>query len=177
MKLVQAGETAHLAVLFERHHVALFRYVLGLTGNRALSEDLVQEAFFRVIKYARSYDTNLSFSVWLYRMARNAYFDLHRKRRREVPDDALLESRSLEPIADERMSRNQDIAFLQEALRGLPEDKREVLILSRFHDLHYNEIGGLLGCEAGAVKLRVFRALKQLRKNFCELRKEKVYDV
>ena len=177
MKLVQAGETAQLALLFERHHLSLFRYLLGLSGNRALSEDLVQEVFFRVIKYARSYDTTLSFPVWLFGMARNAYFDSHRKRRREVPDDPLREVKSDEPMPEEIMTRKQDAKFLQEALRRLPEDKREVLILSRFQNLRYEEIGRILECEAGAVKVRVYRALKELREKFCELRGEKIYDI
>lgn len=176
MRLVVAGETAQVAVLFERHHVALFRYLLGLTNNRAVSEDLVQEVFFRVIKHAGSYDSRHAFQVWIYGMARNAYFDLYRKRQREVPDEYLQQVRSREPLAEEMMSRSQDIGFLQEALLGLPEDKREVLILSRFHNLGYEEIGRLLGCQVGTVKTRVFRALKDLRKNFCELRKEKIYD-
>lgn len=177
MKLVQAGETAHLAVLFERHHVALFRYLLGLTGNRAISEDLVQDVFFRVIKHARSFDGRYSFSVWIHSMARNAYIDLYRKRRREVPDDLLSETRSHEPLAEEIIGRDQNLQFLREALDSLPEEKREVLILSRFQNLQYDEISRIMGCEVGTVKTRVFRALQELRRLFCELQKEKTYDL
>src|SRR5690349_10795363 len=130
MRLVQAGDTAQLAVLFERYHIALFRYLLQLTRNRALSEDLVQEVFFRVLKYAASYDPSLAFSVWLYRMARNAYFDSLRKRRSEVAGEEMGEVRSEEPLPEELLSRQEDTLFLQEALQKLPEDKREVLVLS-----------------------------------------------
>ena len=56
MKHIQAGDPSHLAVLFERYHLALFRYLLQMTRNRTLSEDLVQEVFFRVLKYAQGYD-------------------------------------------------------------------------------------------------------------------------
>jgi RNA polymerase sigma-70 factor (ECF subfamily) len=176
MKLVQAGETAQLALLFERHHIALFRYLLGLTGDRALSEDLAQEVFFRVIKYAATFDAALSFRVWLYGMARNAYFDSRRKRRHEVADDGLGEIGSGEPLAEETMSRKQDAKLLQQALRSLPEDKREVLVLSRFQELRYDEIGRILDCEVGTVKVRVYRALKELREKFRQLRGEKIYD-
>ena len=75
MKLVQAGDSAQLALLFERYHAALFCYLLQMTRNRALSEDLTQEVFFRVLKYAGSYNPSLSFPVWLYGMARHAYLD------------------------------------------------------------------------------------------------------
>jgi RNA polymerase sigma factor (sigma-70 family) len=177
MKRVQEGETAQLALLFERHHLGLFRYLLGLSGNRALSEDLVQEVFFRIIKYARTYDPTLTFTVWLYKMGRNAYFDSQRKISREVAVDEYVDIKSSEPMQEEIMTRKQEEALLQEALRRLPEDKREVLILSRYHDLRYEEIGRILECEAGTVKVRVYRALKELRERFCELRGENVYDV
>lgn len=176
MKLVQAGHTAQLALLFERHHLALFRYLLGLTSDRALSEDLVQEVFFRVLKYARSYDTSLAFPVWLFGMGRNAYFDLHRKRRREVLQAPFNDVKSDAPMPEELMTRKQDVEFLQEALLRLPEDKREVLLLSRFQNLRYEDIARILDCEVGAVKVRVYRALKELRQKFCELRGERIYD-
>lgn len=177
MRRVQDGDTAQLAFLFERHHLGLFRYVLQLTRDRALSEDLVQDVFFRVLKYARSYDSNLSFPVWIYGMARNAYFDSLRKRRAEVNSPDLSDVRSSQPMQEEIFARKQDTGFLQEALQQLPEDKREVLVLSRFHNLRYEEIARILGCEVGTVKVRVYRALKDLRGRFCELRGERLYDV
>jgi RNA polymerase sigma factor (sigma-70 family) len=177
MRLIQAGDTAQLACLFERYHVALFRYLLQLSRNRALSEDLVQEVFFRVLKYAGSYDPSLAFRVWLYRMARNVYFDSLRSQH-PVPTSAeRLEIRSSEPMPEELFARKQDAMFLQEALAKLPEDKRELLVLSRFHDLRYQEIALILKCEVGTVKVRVYRALKELREKFCELRGERLYDV
>ena len=80
-------------------------------------------------------------------------------------------------MAEETVARKQDVAFLREALEKLPEDKREVLVLSRFHDMRYDEIARILKCEVGTVKVRVYRALKELREHFSELRGEKLYDV
>ena len=177
MRLVQAGDTAQLATLFERHHLALFRYLLQLSRNRALSEDLVQEVFFRVLKYSGSYDPSLSFTVWLYRMARNAYFDSLRSQRPETTDTGLTEIRSAAPMPEEILTTKQDSTFLREALQKLSEDKREVLVLSRFQNLRYQEIALILKCEVGTVKVRVYRALKELREKFCELRGEKLYDI
>lgn len=177
MRQVQAGETAQLAVLFERYHGALFRYLLQLSRNRALSEDLVQEVFFRVLKYAASYDPSLAFPVWLYRMARNAYYDALRKGRSEVSGVEVGEVRSADPMPEEIFARKQERDLLEEALAQLPEDKREVLVLSRFHNLRYQDIASILKCEAGTVKVRAYRALKELRERFCELRGERLYDV
>ena len=177
MRLIQTGDTEQLAVLFERYHVALFRYLLQLSRNRALSEDLVQEVFFRILKYAGSYDPSLAFRVWLYRMARNAYFDSARSQHPALTSTERVEIRSSEPMPEELFARKQDAMFLQGALEKLPEDKREILVLSRFHDLRYQEIALILKCEVGTVKVRVYRALKELREKFCELRGERLYDV
>lgn len=177
MRQVQAGDTAQLAFLFERYHVPLFQYLLHLSQNRAVSEDLVQEVFFRVLKYAGSYDPTFPFNVWLYRMARNCYFDSLQKRRGEVSGHDVEDVRSEEPMPEEALARKQDTMFLKEALQKLPEDKREVLVLSRYHNLRYEDIGQILKCEVGTVKVRVYRAMKELRERFCELRGETLYDV
>ena len=177
MKLVQAGDSSQLAVLFERHHAGLFRYLMQLSRNRALSEDLTQEVFFRVLRYARTYDPDLPFPVWLYRMGRNAFFDSLRARSAEPMDAQTLQLRSREPMPEEAFSRKQERTFLEEALQNLSEEKREVLVLSRFHDLRYQEIAQIMKCEVGTVKVRVYRALRELREKFCELRGEKLYDV
>jgi RNA polymerase sigma factor (sigma-70 family) len=177
MKLVQGGDSSHLAILFERHHLGLFRYLMQLSRNRALSEDLTQEVFFRVLKYAGTYDPDLPFSVWLYRMGRNAFFDTLRSRSAEPLSAEVLEIRSREPMPEEIFTRKEDRQLLEEALQTLSQEKREVLVLSRFHDLRYHEIAKILKCEVGTVKVRVYRALRELREKFCELRGEKLYDV
>ena len=174
MQSLQGGDTAQLAVLFERYHLALFRYLLSLSGNRSLSEDLVQDVFFRVLKYAKSYNSEHSFAVWLYQLARNAHFASPRKRRGETGSFEEMDFPSGEPFPEAVLTRKQNEATLRAALKQLPEDKREVLILSRFHDLRYDEIARLLKCEVGTVKVRVYRALKELRQAFCELQGEKV---
>lgn len=177
MRMVQAGDSTQLAVLFERHHTGLFRYLLHLSRDRALSEDVTQDVFFRVLKYAGSYDPSLPFSVWLYRLGRNAHIDSLRTRSHEALGAETSEIRSFDPMPEELFSRKQDKAFLREALENLPAEKREVLVLSRFHDLRYHEIAKILKCEVGTVKIRVYRALRELREKFCELRGEKMYDV
>lgn len=177
MQLVQGGDTAQLALLFERYHLALFRYLLRMTRNRALSEDLVQEVFFRVLKYAKSYHPDSSFARWLYGIAHNAYYDSRHKVRGEAAVIAVPEARSAEPEPEELFARKQDVLFLEEALRKLPEDRREVLVLSRYHGLRYEDIAAILGCEIGAAKVRAYRALKELREIFHQVRGDKIYEI
>jgi len=69
--------------------------------------------------------------------------------------------------------KQQDLARLYRALRALPGDKRELLVLARFEGLSYDQIGRILGCEAATVKGRVFRAMKELGEIYSDLCKEK----
>ncbi len=170
MQQLQAGERAPLATLFERYHVSIFRYFLHLTGSRTQSEDLAQEVFMRVLKYARSFDAAQSFRTWLYQVARNTHIDALRKRRDETPLPDGQEFRSSQPMPEDLFAREQDLATLQQALARLPESKREVLVLSKFQDMRYDEIARVLDCGESAVKVRVFRAIRDLRTIFHELR-------
>ena len=69
--------------------------------------------------------------------------------------------------------KQQELALLHRALRELPEDKRELIVLSRFQGLTYEQIGQIVGCETGTVKVRVFRAMKEMGRIYDDLEREK----
>ena len=71
------------------------------------------------------------------------------------------------------LARGQDVVLLRRALDRLSSDKREILVLSRFNEMKYDEIAGVLGCEVGTVKVRVFRAMRALEQIYTTLAKEK----
>jgi RNA polymerase sigma-70 factor (ECF subfamily) len=168
MLQVRNGEVEMLGVLFDRYQTPLYNFYAKMTQDRAVSEDLVQEVFLRILRYRQTYRPGTAFRTWMYQIARNTRLDQLHKTRPETP----LAS---EPIAPASLSdsaqQQQEAATLQRALMHLPEDKRELLILSRFQELKYDEIARLLGCEVGAVKVRVHRALQQLREIFLQLEK------
>jgi RNA polymerase sigma factor (sigma-70 family) len=171
---VQQGRVSLLGVLFERHHRALFNFFVRLTGNRQTSDDLVQEVFLRILRYRVSYRPQSQFRTWMFHLARNVHIDRFKASRGEVglADVALEPIDPGEPTVD-RLQRSSEAALLRRALLRLPADKREVLVLSRFHGLSYAEVGDVLGCEVGAVKVRVFRAMQQLRRIVSELETER----
>jgi len=176
MLAVRDGDVERIGVLFDRHHRMLFNFFLRLTANRSLSEDLVQDVFFRMLKYRQTYQGATNFTAWMYQIARNAHIDHLRKRRLEVvPDTEPVwdDMAASDPDPEQRLGRSQEIGLLRQALARLPIEKREVLVLSRFQNLKYNEIAEILNCEANAVKVRVFRAVRELGQIFCELSGEK----
>jgi RNA polymerase sigma-70 factor (ECF subfamily) len=159
MLQVREGAGEMLGILFDRYHAKLFNYYVRLTGDRALSEDLVQDVFYRILRSRRTYRPGSPFRPWMYQVARNARID-HLRR----PAEVALEDGMAEPIVPPaELSDREQNELLLRALLKLSEDKREVLLLSRFQGMTYKEIAQLLGCDVGTIKTRVFRAIRELR--------------
>ena len=166
MLQVRDGDAEMLGVLFDRYQTPLFNFYTKMTQDRGLSEDLVQDVFLRILRYRQSYRPGTSFRTWMYQIARNARLDHLTQARPEAP--LAAEPVAPQPTRDPAQQK-QEALLLQRALMLLPDDKREILILSRFQELKYEEIARLLGCEVGTVKVRVHRALQQLREVFRQL--------
>jgi RNA polymerase sigma-70 factor (ECF subfamily) len=174
MQRVSTGETGQLAVLFERHHRALFRYFVSMHRDRQLAEDLVQDVFFRMLRYRATYNAAQPFTAWMFQIARNAAVDHLRKRREVVDIDQWRDEFASRDAGPEEVAvRNQDVQLLRRAMDALPEEKREVLILSRFQGMRHDEIAVVMGCEVGTVKVRVYRAMRSLEQLYLRLEREK----
>src|SRR4051794_20133650 len=174
MMQVRAGDVEKLSVLFERHHGRLYGFCLGLMGNREAARDLVQEVFFRVLRYKDSYRPDAPFAPWLYRLARNAGIDQLRKGGRERPTDLDLERADPAPLVSEELAKQDELATLRAALSRLPDEKRELLLLARSGSLSYEQIADLHGCTVGALKVRVHRALQLLRDTYARVEREAI---
>jgi RNA polymerase sigma-70 factor (ECF subfamily) len=170
MSDVREGDLGKLELLFDRHHRALFRYFLHLTSNRAAAEDLVQEVFFRILKYRHTYQPGTHFCAWMFQVGRNVHMDHVVRQKPEVSmPERGWDVRSADALPDRQAQNRQEAALLRRALDAMPTEKREVLVMSRFLDLKYEEIASVLKCETGAVKVRVYRALRELSDRFFAL--------
>lgn len=176
---VREGDSEKLGILFDRHHAGLFDFLSRLTGNGALSQDLVQEVFVRVLKYRASYRDGGSFTAWLYRIARNVRLDHFKKYRNEeaLPegaDDQLPENveTSFWEHLDESLERERLNTLLERALLDLPPEKRELIVLSRYRQMPHIEIAAILEIDVRAVRVRLHRALRELETVFLKLAQE-----
>lgn len=165
MLQVRDGAVDRLGDLFDRYQIPLFNFYAKLTGDRTASEDLVQEVFFRILKYRHTYREGTPFRPWLFQIARNARVDHFRKQRPETELDPEMPA----PPAVDSAQQRQETSLLHRALMQLPAEKRELLLLCRFQELRYDEIARLVGCEVGTVKTRIHRALQEVRMIFQEL--------
>jgi RNA polymerase sigma-70 factor (ECF subfamily) len=155
--------------LIEQYQHRLLRYLVYLSGNRELAEDLFQETWIRVLERGHQYDGKHEFSTWLYAVARNLTIDYLRKKN-PVSLDGLMEDEGHTPIepADTRPSAWELVAQRQQterisgALVGIPAEYREAIVL-RFQDgLALEEIAAVSGAPLGTVKSRLYRGLNML---------------
>jgi RNA polymerase sigma-70 factor (ECF subfamily) len=169
MAQVREGRLERLGVVFERHHLHLYRFFLKQTGHRASSEDLTQEVFVRLLRYRASYRPGEAFAPWMWQIARNVHRDHLQSHRTVQPLDDLHE---VVPDggdgADLHLMRQQDAIQLRRALAQLDSAKRELLLLSRQPDLAYKDLARLMSCSVGTLKVQVHRALKELKAIFTE---------
>jgi RNA polymerase sigma-70 factor, ECF subfamily len=169
MRQVRGGRTAALATLFERHHARLYRYCLRMTNQRSAAEDLVQDVFMKMLKYKATFRDDSEFMPWMFGIGRNACLA---HLRRTADDRAPHSEQDVETLAQEPTedARERDEAeIVRRALQQLPVERREVLVLSRYEFKSYEEIAVLLDCSVGAVKVRVHRAIKQLREIYLDI--------
>jgi RNA polymerase sigma-70 factor (ECF subfamily) len=178
MRAVRDGEVGKLGLLFERHHASLFDFLARMTGDRAAAEDMVQDVFMRMLRYRATFRDDGRFQTWMFRIARNARADFFRRRGavEHVSADGI-DAAADTPGPARLLEIGRDIALLKRALLQLREDRRELIIFTRYRGMKHDEIGELLGIDAGTVKVRIHRAMKELRQICLELTGNPLCDV
>lgn len=135
-------------------------FAVSLCGNTDRADDLVQETLIRALANIDSFEPGTNMSAWLITILRNLYRSEHRKRRREVEDATGSYAERLRslPHQESRMEMQQFLA----ALRKLPNDQREALILIGALGFSHEEVAKICGCAVGTIKSRVNRARRHL---------------
>jgi RNA polymerase sigma-70 factor (ECF subfamily) len=155
--------------LIEQYQHRLLRYLVHLSGNRELAEDLFQETWIRVLERGHQYDGRHEFSTWLYAVARNLTIDYLRKKSplsldglMEDEDHAPAEPADTRPSAWERVAQHEQAERIGAALAAIPAEYREAIVL-RFQDgLALEEIAAVTKAPLGTVKSRLYRGLNLL---------------
>ena len=172
------GETGAFETLVRRYRRELFGFLARFVGDRALAEDVFQEAFLQVHLSAGGFDVSRRLKPWLFTIAANKARDALRSRSRrsaaqldaEIGDEDgarfvdLLASKVQRP--DERIKNLETAEIVRKVVRGMPEPLRMVLVLCYFHDFAYKEIAAILGIPLGTVKSRLHVAVKDFARRW-----------
>ena len=173
MELIGAGDEGAFEQLVERHQRLVVGTVGRMLGSGSDAEDIAQQVFVRVWKNAKRYEPRAKFTTWLLKITRNLVFNELRRRSRH-PQVALQSEADEEerPLKDEQAVA-PDASLLERelqqavdaAIANLPENQRMAVILRRYEELSYEEIGEALDQSVSAVKSLLFRARTELRES------------
>ena len=162
-----------MQVLFARHHVRVYRFVLRLVRNEATAEDLISEVFLDVWRQAGKFEGRAAVSTWMLGIARfKALSALRRRPEAELDDETAerIEDQSDDP--ETTLAKKDKGAQLRQALSKLSNEHREIIDLVYYHEKSVEEVAGIVGIPEATVKTRMFYA----RKKLSELLKEQGID-
>lgn len=161
-----ANDLDALGVLFDRYYAQVYRTAAAITHDRAVADDIAQDCFLRLHRYANRIDTSLPLAPWLYRVTVNLSYTWvarHKKRRvslEAVVDFLMSPARSAPDVLAERAHIHDEI---RGAIRELNFNQRVVVVLYYMNGLSLEEIAEILDCPVGTIKSRLYYARENLR--------------
>ena len=154
------GDLDAFETLFHQHQTEVYRWIVRIVRDPAVAEDLTIETFWRIYRAHARFDPARSFGAWARRIATNAALD-HLKSARH--DTSLTEELVSPPFPDQGMSEELRRETMR-AFRRLPRKLQAAATLALIEEQPYKDIADALGISTGAVKVRIFRALRFLRR-------------
>jgi RNA polymerase sigma-70 factor, ECF subfamily len=160
---IAGGDRLAMQVLFARHHVRVYRFVLRLVGNPSTAEDLISEVFLDVWRQAAKFEARSSASTWLLAIARfKALSALRRRPDEELDDETAAAIEDLSDNPEVTAQKKDKSAILRKCLTGLSPEHREIIDLVYYHEKSVEEVAGIVGIPEATVKTRMFYARKKL---------------
>lgn len=172
MEAVKNGNLQQASLLFERYHKRIFNFLARMTLDRQLAEDLTQNVFLRIIRYRSSYREGAKFQSWIYQVARNVFSDHYQAQKNRFQGKVDVEKIS-DHMADRDDYEEMDAKekLLHRSMEKLTEEQRELLILTRFQQMKYEEVAQIMDTTVANVKVKIHRAIAKLREYYFELEK------
>jgi RNA polymerase sigma factor (sigma-70 family) len=171
MEAVKSGDLQQASLLFDRYHRRIFNFLVRMMADRMAAEDVTQNVFLRMLKYRNSYNPELKFQTWIYQVARNAFADHYQQQKQSKAVSVNIEKMENEPDIENALQQEETEKRLIRALAQVPDGYRELIVLTRFQHLKYEEVARLMDMTVANVKVKVHRAIGQLRENYFQLEK------
>jgi len=160
---IASGDRLAMKVLFARHHLRVFRFVVRLVRDEGVAEDLISEVFLDVWRQAGRFEGRSAVATWLLAIARfKALSALRRKPDEELDEEAAgaIEDQSDDP--EVVLAKKDKGAVIRECLKGLSVEHREIIDLVYYHEKSVEEVAEIVGIPEATVKTRMFYARKKL---------------
>jgi RNA polymerase sigma-70 factor (ECF subfamily) len=160
---IAGGDRLAMQVLFARHHVRVYRFVLRLVRNEATAEDLISEVFLDVWRQAGKFEGRSAVTTWMLSIARfKALSQLRRRPEEELDDETAerIEDQSDDP--ETALAKKDKGALLRQCLTALSAEHREIIDLVYYHEKSVEEVAQIVGIPENTVKTRMFYARKKM---------------
>jgi len=157
------GDRLAMQVLYVRHHVRVFRFVVRLVRDEATAEDLISEVFLDVWRQAGRFEGRSAVSTWMLAIARfKALSALRRRPDQELDEETAgaIEEPSDDPGA--ALEKKDKSAMIRKCLTGLSAEHREIIDLVYYHEKSVEEVAEIVGIPQNTIKTRMFYARKRL---------------
>lgn len=166
LKKLREGDSEALDILYLRYASKVRDFAYRLLGDRSGAEDIAHDIFLKVWEQRKNMDNVLSFKGYLFRMTRNAIFNVYKHR--QVEYKYLTESGAAQtvngPGTDDRVSTEDLLALIELTVGNMPEQRRRVFCMSRYENMSYNDIAEALNISPKTVQYHISGALAELRK-------------
>jgi RNA polymerase sigma-70 factor (ECF subfamily) len=170
------GDREAFRTLFERYNRRAYALALGVLRQPDDALDVVQDAFIKAHKHLDRFEGTSSFYTWLYRIVMNLAIDQLRRRKRltELTEEAEADGGGLLPELlggnpGRALMDKQIRARIDDALTGLSDNHRAVLVMRELEGLSYEEMASVMGCSKGTIMSRLFHARKNMQKQLADL--------
>ena len=172
MEAVKNGDLQQASILFDRYHKKIFNFLARMTMDRDVAEDLTQNVFLRMIRYRNSYREGNRFESWIYQVARNIFSDHYQANKNKQLGFIDVEKMS-DKVADhdEESQEEEREKILHRSMALLTEEQRELLVLTRFQHMKYEEVAVIMETSVANIKVKVHRAIAKLREHYFEVEK------
>ena len=166
LSALREGRREAYEAIIDAHYASVYRFLVLLTHDGSLAEDLTQEVFTAAWKGLDGFEGRASIKTWLHRIAYNAFVDNQRQQGRRAACAEAIDRRCRESVSDPVASLEtaEDLIRVRDALEGLEMDDRSVLVLHYVEGLSYREMADVLDRPSGTVKWLTGRALARLRR-------------
>ena len=169
LESIAAGEKTAMHVLYARHNVRVYRFILRIVSDTSVAEDLVSQVFLDVWRTAGQFEGRSQVSTWMLAIARfKALTALRNRRHEDIEQEEVLQIADGADTPEAAMDRSQTASTLREVIAQLSPAHREIIDLVYYHEKSVEEVAQIIGIPQATVKTRMFYA----RKHLAELLKE-----
>ena len=162
LESIADGGRSAMHILYSRHNVRVYRFILRIVRDATMAEDLVSQVFLDVWRTARQFEGRSQVSTWLLSIARFKALTALRQRRYEDIDEDVLEIADEADTPEASLDRSNTSAILRACVAKLSPAHREIINLVYYDEKSVEEVGAIIGIPQSTVKTRMFYARKQL---------------